>query len=348
MDHKKRINGTRFTKAVIQWGAHHGRTQLPWIKNPSAYHVWISEIMLQQTQVKTALPYYMRFIKRFPDVASLATGIKEDVLTLWSGLGYYARAHRLHAAANIIMQQHRGMMPKDIKTWISLPGIGRSTAGAIMSLAYNQPVPILDANVKRILIRFYGIENITLHATKTRLWRLAQINTPTHNAARYGQAIMDLGALVCLNKKPKCSLCPIALRCQTRKKGLPIYLHRNKQPIKAWHINMAIIRSHQNNLFFTKRSISGIWGGLWCFPVYEQSFPNLAIQLKQDFNLNVSALEKGKMLQHKLTHRTIYITPYYGQHSGKQRNQDKWIHPAELNHTGIPTPVKHLVQQRKS
>ena len=191
--------------ALLRWFEEHGRHDLPWQANPTPYRVWVSEIMLQQTQVATAIPYFLRFMQRFPDVERLAAASVDDVLALWSGLGYYARGRNLHRAAGLIVETHGGELPLSVAALQSLPGIGRSTAGAILALAGNQPVPILDGNVKRVLARYHGIEGWPgERRVESELWRLAEQHVPRRSPSRYTQAIMDLGATICTRGRPRC------------------------------------------------------------------------------------------------------------------------------------------------
>ncbi len=210
----------RLTSALINWHARRGRHDLPWQKERSLYRVWISEIMLQQTQVITVIPYYERFIARFPDVQSLAAAGIDEVLHLWTGLGYYARARNLHRAAQRICADFGGQLPSGFDALVSLPGIGRSTAGAILALSCGAPFPILDGNAKRVLARFFGVTGAPNDTVLTkRLWQLAERCTPRENVAVYTQAIMDLGATVCVRRKPLCDLCPLGKWCSARASG---------------------------------------------------------------------------------------------------------------------------------
>jgi A/G-specific adenine glycosylase len=206
-----------FSGRLLEWFARHGRTDLPWQVDPTLYRVWISEIMLQQTQVATVIPYYQRFMARFPDLSALAGASLDQVLQHWSGLGYYARARNLHEAARVVAERFRGRFPERIEEVLVLPGIGRSTAGAILSLACGQRHPILDGNVKRVLTRFHAVDGWPGQASVlNRLWALAEVYTPATRVAAYSQAIMDLGATLCTRSRPDCGQCPLAADCEAR------------------------------------------------------------------------------------------------------------------------------------
>ncbi|HET7674262.1 MAG TPA: A/G-specific adenine glycosylase, partial [Gammaproteobacteria bacterium] len=214
------MSGDAFSTRLLAWFDCHGRHDLPWQRNPTPYRVWVSEIMLQQTQVSAVIPYFERFTARFPDLPALAAAPLDEVLALWAGLGYYARARNLHRAAQIVCADHGGKLPRDIDALTALPGIGRSTAGAILALSRDERHPILDGNVKRVLARYHGIEGWPGDAAvAARLWACAEEHTPPENCARYTQAIMDLGATVCTRHKPLCALCPQRMECAASREG---------------------------------------------------------------------------------------------------------------------------------
>ena len=223
-----------FATRLLDWFDDHGRHDLPWQENPTPYRVWVSEIMLQQTQVTTVIPYYQRFTNRFPTVAELAKAPQDDVLHHWSGLGYYARARNLHRAAKTVLSNWQGQFPNNQKDLEELPGIGRSTAAAIRSLAFNEPAAILDGNVKRVLSRYHGVEGWPGRTSVARtLWSFAEAHTPTRRAAAYTQAIMDLGATVCTSKRPACTMCPIAADCVAAGTGRQDAFPRTKAEKKS-------------------------------------------------------------------------------------------------------------------
>ncbi len=258
-----------FAQRLLAWFDEHGRHDLPWQRDATAYHVWLSEIMLQQTQVATVVPYYGRFIAAFPDVASLAAAHEDEVLHLWSGLGYYARARNLHAAAKRVVGDFGGAFPATLADLESLPGIGRSTAGAILSTALGGRAPILDGNVKRVLARFHGVAGWPGKSTVAKeLWKLAEMHTPRERVADYTQAIMDLGATLCTRSRPACERCPVADGCsareQDRVEDYPGRKPRKDKPLRRTVFVIACSPSRE--LFLERRPPTGIWGGLWCFP----------------------------------------------------------------------------------
>jgi A/G-specific adenine glycosylase len=261
--------GAQFAQQLLTWWDEHGRRDLPWQQNPSPYRVWVSEIMLQQTQVSTVERYYDRFIDAFPDIAALAKASQDEVLHHWSGLGYYSRARNLHKAAQQVVDRHAGVLPATLDELIALPGIGRSTAGAILSLACGQRQPILDGNVKRVLARFYCVEGWGGSTANLKtLWELAEQCTPKKRVANYTQAIMDLGATVCARAKPRCEICPLKGRCEAYSAGLvaaiPAPKPRKARPTRSAVLVMAI--SDSGDILLEKRPPTGIWGGLWSFP----------------------------------------------------------------------------------
>ena len=258
-----------FGRRVLDWFDAHGRKYLPWKENLTPYRVWVSEIMLQQTQVATAIPYYERFVARFPDLTALADAGLDEVLGLWAGLGYYARARHLHRAARIARDRHGGELPLDSATLRSLPGIGRSTAGAILALAAGQRQPILDGNVKRLLARFAAVEGWPGQArVLAALWELADRYTPAARVADYTQAIMDLGALVCTPRRPRCDRCPLAAGCaahaQGRQSAYPAPKPRRDSPVRA--TRMLLLCGLEGEVLLERRPPAGVWGGCGVFP----------------------------------------------------------------------------------
>jgi len=264
------FDAQRFTTAVLDWFALHGRTELPWQQDPTPYRVWVSEIMLQQTQVATVIPYYERFTARFPTLASLATADVDAVLEHWSGLGYYARGRNLHATARACVEHHGGALPEEIDALVALPGIGRSTAGAILSLALGQHHAILDGNVKRVLARHRAVEGWPGGTRVLRqLWRLSERVTPQERAGPFNQAMMDLGATLCTRSRPACARCPVSVDCRARAEGAPTAYPHGK-PKKAVPTRRAVLwwlRDGHGAVLLERRPPSGLWGGLWCLPV---------------------------------------------------------------------------------
>lgn len=262
-------NAANFAEKLLGWWDDHGRHDLPWQQNTTAYSVWVSEIMLQQTQVATAERYYNRFLTSFPDVAALAAASADDVLHHWSGLGYYSRARNLHKAAKLVVEQHAGELPASRDELVSLPGIGPSTAGAILSLAGQQRQPILDGNVKRVLARLFAIEGWSGSTANMKvLWELAEQCTPYERVANYTQAIMDMGATLCTRSKPACELCPMQADCQAfalnRVSAIPAPKPKKAKPQRSAVVVMAC--NVAGDVLLEKRPPTGIWGGLWSFP----------------------------------------------------------------------------------
>jgi len=260
-----------FAQRLLAWHCQHGRHDLPWQHPRSPYRVWVSEIMLQQTQVGTVIGYFERFMARFPDIPALAAASEDQVLACWAGLGYYARARNLHAAARRIMECHGGRFPDDFEAVLALPGIGRSTAGAILAQSMGQRYPILDGNVRRVLARHAAIEGIvTMRAVEKRLWALAETRTPHENLPAYTQAIMDLGATLCRRSKPKCEQCPVADDCQALATGrvdtLPTRRRRGELPLRQRDM---LLLSGTAGVLLERRPPVGIWGGLWSLPEVE-------------------------------------------------------------------------------
>ncbi len=260
-------SATTFSDKVLSWYQQQGRKSLPWQQNKTPYRVWISEIMLQQTQVATVIPYYQRFMESFPTIADLAKADEDKVLHHWTGLGYYARARNLHKAAKHIVNQHSGEFPQNLEAVIALPGIGRSTAGAILSLSLNKHHSILDGNVKRVLARCYTVTGYNGQAKfEQQLWPIADILTPKDGVAQFNQAMMDLGALVCTRSKPDCENCPLSSGCLAKAGELQSQFPQ-KKPKKVTPVRntIMVIPRLNNQVLMEKRPPSGIWGGLWCF-----------------------------------------------------------------------------------
>ena len=258
-----------FAEKLIAWQLQHGRHDLPWQQQVNPYRVWISEIMLQQTQVATVIGYYQRFMQRFPDIAHLAKAPVDDVLHHWTGLGYYARARNLHRAAQTIEQQHAGLMPRTQEQLEALPGIGRSTAGAIRALAMNQHASILDGNVKRVLARFHGISGYPGETKVAKaLWQVAEAHTPKQQTTIYTQGIMDLGATLCVRRQPKCTECPMHNRCEARRTGtvdqLPSPKPKKTKPVKT--ARFFIVSLPNKATLLEQRPMQGLWGAFGLHP----------------------------------------------------------------------------------
>ena len=342
-------------KPLLNWFDRHGRKDLPWQKNRTPYRVWLSEIMLQQTQVKTVIPYFQRFTRRFPSLKSLACAPLDDVLGHWAGLGYYARARNLHKAAVQIHQEHGGRFPRDLDALIALPGIGRSTAGAILAQALEQRHPILDGNVKRVLTRYYAIEGWPdTRQVLEQLWEISNNNTPKQRVRDYTQAIMDLGATVCTRTNPGCAQCPLATQCRAKEldltNQLPTPKPKKRIPVRQTRMLMLIDPSG-TRIYMEKRPPSGIWGGLLSFPEtnLDQSTKDWVSQrlrhkIKNEHNLPV--------LRHTFSHFHLDIHPIVAQISefGDHVMEPTglvWYKPTALESRGIAAPVRHLLAQLK-
>ncbi|MBM0103751.1 A/G-specific adenine glycosylase [Steroidobacter sp. S1-65] len=303
--------GEQFASALLAWFDRNGRKHLPWQQQITPYRVWISEIMLQQTQVATVIPYYERFMQRFPDVRALAAADDDEVLHLWTGLGYYARARNLLRAARLIVAEHGGEFPDDIEAVQALPGIGRSTAGAILAISKAQRHPILDGNVKRVLTRCFGIQGFPGEtAIERKLWALADACTPAQRVAHYTQAIMDLGATVCVRSRPLCVVCPMHEPCIARRDGmqaiLPTPKPRKARPERTAYA--AILRRPDGAVLLERRPPTGLWGGLWTFPQFDAHEDALAWmeQRTGEASLPTQALPP---YSHSFTHFDLTLQP---------------------------------------
>ena len=341
-----------FSEQVLNWFNRHGRRDLPWQKDLTHYRVWVSEVMLQQTQVNTVIPYFNNFIGRFVNIKTLAEADLDEVLYYWTGLGYYARARNLHHTARIIMEEHKGLFPSTVDQLMSLPGIGRSTAGAILALACNQRHPVLDGNVKRVLTRYHGIEGWPgQSAVERELWELAMQHTPEKNVADYTQAMMDLGATVCLRRHPRCEICPVSKDCfannYSRQHGLPQTKPKNKMPVRK--TIFAILENYQGKILLEHRPPAGIWGGLWAFP---ECFHEDDIQswVETKFGYSINKLEYKAPIRHTFSHFHLDIMPVHASvktRNSKINGEDRycWYEPWGKKYLGMATPVKKLLQE---
>ncbi|VAW81969.1 A/G-specific adenine glycosylase, partial [hydrothermal vent metagenome] len=298
-----------FAEQVLTWFKQHGRKDLPWQQQPTRYRVWVSEIMLQQTQVKTVIPFYTRFMSRFPDVLGLADAAQDEVLHHWSGLGYYARARNLHKAAQQVRDQYEGAFPNQVEQLEALPGIGRSTAGAILSLADGQRHAILDGNVKRVLARYHAVHGWPGKSVVLReLWALSEAVTPPQDVAAYNQAMMDLGATLCRRGMPDCVCCPLHADCRARQQGiqreLPSSRPRKTLPVRKVH--MLLLQDSQQAVWLQQRPPSGIWGGLWSFPEFEGA---AVMHDWLDEKALKTKLQVRDVVRHTFSHFHLDITP---------------------------------------
>ena len=347
-----------FAQSLIAWQRTHGRHDLPW-QGADAYRVWLSEIMLQQTQVATVIPYYLRFAASFPTIGSLAAASEEQVLAHWSGLGYYARGRNLHAAAQIIVEKHHGEFPREFEQILELPGIGRSTAAAICALAYHERRAILDGNVKRVLARYCGISGSTNEKiVEAQLWQQAEALLPPlppgegwgggSDIATYTQALMDLGATLCTRSKPKCADCPVQSDCVALQSGRVSELPtpRPRKAVPERHTTF-ILLMHGNDILLEKRPGSGIWGGLWCPPQFDDE-----AAAKDWFLRNGMVASHGARLEtftHTFTHFRLNITPLKIQLARKPMRAAQpgsvWLDVEEALRAAIPTPVRALLNK---
>ena len=296
---------------LIEWYARHGRKNLPWQRDPTPYRVWVSEIMLQQTRVGVVIGYYERFMARFPDLAALADAPLDDVLGLWTGLGYYSRARNLHRAAAVVRDRHGGAMPRDLDALVALPGIGRSTAGAILALSHGDRHPILDGNVKRVLCRYHGIGGWPGEGRVERtLWELAERHTPREDVAAHTQAIMDLGATLCTRSRPLCAMCPLEADCAARREGAqaryPAPRPRRETPRRE--TAFLVLRDPGGALLLERRPPAGIWGGLWCFP---ECAPGADVEAvcRSRFGVRPVATTALAPIAHGFTHFKLDVYP---------------------------------------
>jgi len=340
-----------FTAKLLNWFDKHGRKHLPWQNPRTAYRVWLSEIMLQQTQVKTVIPYFLRFIERFPDVQTLAQAAEDDVFSYWAGLGYYSRARNLHKTAQIIHHQFQNKFPDNLEQLKSLPGIGPSTAAAIASLAYNQPTAIMDGNVKRVLSRYFLIDGYSEQAAvKATLWQLAKTCMSTTRCADYTQAIMDMGATCCTVKRPACETCPLQETCLAHLQDkVAQYPHKRIKPkIPKRYQQFLLFYTAENAIYLEKRPPTGIWGGLWSLPSIEMD-DNLD-QFTNKKGMQVIKTEQFMSLKHTFSHFHLYMSVISSQtllYSKLRVSEStgRWFKPDELNQVGLPKPMQMIMKR---
>ncbi|MFV1982235.1 MAG: A/G-specific adenine glycosylase [Thiohalomonadales bacterium] len=342
---------TAFSTVILNWYKKHGRFNLPWQQDQSLYRVWVSEIMLQQTQVNTVIPYFKKFMAAFTDVHQLARASQDEVLHFWTGLGYYARARNLHKTAKVIVQQHHGLFPTQFDQVLALPGIGRSTAGAILAQALNQSHAILDGNVKRVLARYHVVSG--WYGNKQvgdKLWLLSENATPRNNCANYTQAIMDLGATVCTRSKPTCDSCPLQNNCKAFAQGNPTH-YPGKKPKKDYPIKTTtmMILEQDGKVLLYQRPPSGIWGSLWSFPECPSETESTE-WCHKNLGLAISEIQSLPKIHHKFSHYQLDITPQLAQiNHAKQSSVIMesapyvWYNTRQPNILGLPAPVKELI-----
>jgi A/G-specific adenine glycosylase len=338
-----------FAHALITWQAAHGRHDLPWQKDRTPYRVWVSEIMLQQTQVATVIGYFQRFMARFPDPAALAAASVDEVLHLWTGLGYYARGRNLHRAGVRIRDEFGGQFPTGFDAVESLPGIGRSTAGAILALSQGQRFAIMDGNVRRVLSRWFGIAgDPTDRATTNLLWRRAEDCTPHEQVDFYTQAIMDMGATLCTRRNPLCMHCPVAEGCVARQTGRQHELPTPKPKRadrRARHTHMVVALRPDGSVFLRQRPPVGIWGGLWAAPVFDSA------DEARGYAAQMLGAEPTELpaIRHAFTHFDLTITPWLvrcqGQSAVMDASDSLWYNARQPASIGLPAPVKSLLER---
>lgn len=337
-----------FAARLIAWQRRHGRHELPWQRTRDPYAIWISEIMLQQTQVATVIPYYRRFIARFPDIAALAAAPLDDVLRQWSGLGYYSRARNLHRAAELIVRDHQGRFPRDFDAVLALPGVGPSTAAAICAFAFGMRRAILDGNVKRVLARYFGIRGYPGDArVESALWRKAESLLPQRAIGAYTQALMDLGAGVCTRTRPRCAACPLMDACVARKRGLTERLPARRPAKRLPHRNtIMLVLQHAGEVLLERRPAAGVWGGLWCFP---EAAPGESVGrlCRRRFGAAVQETQALPRVEHGFTHFRLTIEPRrllvsrLLDHAAGPGHV--WLPIDEAKAAAVPAPVKRIL-----
>jgi len=338
-----------FAGALLEWHGQSGRHNLPWQHPRTPYRVWLAEIMLQQTQVRTVIPYFQRFVDALPTLESLALAQADTVLALWSGLGYYARARNLHQAARICLDQHDGRLPVDFESLCALPGIGRSTAGAILAQAHGQRFAILDGNVRRVLCRYHGIDGWPGQAdVQAQLWDIAQAHLPHSRLADYTQAQMDLGATVCTRSRPDCNRCPLRVGCVARREDRTAVLPtaRPGKALPQRHTLMLVVGNADGEVLLQKRPPTGIWSGLWSLP---EALDESAAAHWLDRHLDTDGTgEALPPIDHVFSHFRLRIQPllWRNAHDGNRIGEDsdlRWMPIAGLDAIGLPAPVRRLL-----
>ncbi|WP_417504150.1 A/G-specific adenine glycosylase [Marinomonas gallaica] len=343
-----------FAPRVLAWFDQHGRKHLPWQHNKTPYRVWISEIMLQQTQVTTVIPYYERFMTSFPDVFALASAPQDDVLAHWSGLGYYARARNMHKAAQQLVEHWQGEFPMTQEGVCELPGIGRSTAAAILSISRNEPLAILDGNVKRVLARFHAVPTWPgERKTEVAMWELAEAYAPNDRCGDYTQAMMDLGATLCTRSKPRCNECPLQADCDALATGSPTDFPKSKpkkaaKPIRS--TQMLVLRQ-ADQVLLEKRPASGIWGGLWSLPEVDLD-DDVAQAAEQRLPVVVHDVTSLSPFRHTFSHYHLDIIPSELTVASSAEIQEggkyQWFAISDALSLGLPAPVRTLLDSHQA
>ena len=336
-----------FGNRVVAWQKKHGRHDLPWQNTKDPYAVWLSEIMLQQTQVVTVREYFARFMQRFPTVVDLASANEDEVLGLWSGLGYYSRARNLHKAAKQVAALHGGQFPQDSQTLQTLPGIGPSTAAAVASLCFGEPVAILDGNVKRVLTRFCGYDaDLSVSKNERALWDIARTLLPTQNVTKampyYTQGVMDLGATVCTPRQPACHACPLQADCVAHAQGQP-----ERYPVKTKKVKrsseqlwLLCAQTKLDAVWLMQRPPQGVWASLYCLPVFD-NFASLQSAVPKQYQ---TKLMEGNTFKHVLTHKELHIHPVFVTlPQSVLLGAGQWVKASDWPALGLPAPVRKLL-----
>jgi A/G-specific adenine glycosylase len=342
-----------FPEQVVQWQRRHGRHDLPWQGSHDPYCIWLSEVMLQQTQVATVIPYFHRFVARFPDVKTLAAAPLDAVMTAWAGLGYYSRARNLHRCAQRVVARHDGAFPQSAAELAQLPGIGRSTAAAIAVFAFGEHAAILDGNVKRVFARHFGVEGYPgAAATERELWRLAQVQLPQAGIEAYTQGLMDLGATICLRGRPRCDACPVQMTCVAAREGrvdvLPARRPARPRPLRA--ATLALITDRQGAILLERRAPCGIWGGLLSAPEFDPDLSDaeLGRAIRQRFGLRSAAIRHGETVRHEFSHYSFLMQPRLVQVSDAIALNEgpglEWLPATAVDDAALPAPVRRLLQ----
>ena len=341
-----------FATRLLRWFDRHGRKDLPWQEPRTPYRVWLSEVMLQQTQVATVIPYFLRFVEKFPSLPALAAAAQDDVLALWSGLGYYSRARNLHRAAQVCVERHAGELPQQFHELAALPGIGRSTAGAILAQAHGQRFAILDGNVKRVLARFHGLRGWPgLGAVEKQLWDLADAHTPQERLADYTQAIMDLGATLCTRSRPRCADCPLHIDCVAHRDGLAAQLPERKpaRVLPTRSTVMLLLRNHYGQLLLERRPPTGVWAQMWSLPEAADA-QSARHRIARDHGLHNGEIPLRALppFVHTFSHYRLDVTPLTLDLDTPAHVADdpdrRWLHPNDAAAVGLPAPVRKLIE----
>jgi A/G-specific adenine glycosylase len=334
-----------FAGQLLAWFDHCRRRDLPWQHDRNLYRVWVSEVMLQQTQVTTVVSYFERFMHQFPDLPALAAAELDQVMALWEGLGYYSRARNLHTTSRQCVRQYAGALPNELEQLCALPGIGRSTAGAIVSLALDQPATILDGNLKRVLTRYHALPGWPGRtAVNSELWRLAESHLPASRGADYSQASMDLGALICLPKSPDCQVCPVNAGCQAFAQGSQEKFPEKKKPVQRPERQcvLLILVDQGGRLLLEKRPARGIWGGLWSLPMFD------SIEQAERSMGRLDSRQHGAPFVHAFTHFLLHAEPILSQYKAanpgiRDAPDGRWVDAGQASMLGLPKPIRMLV-----